>query len=445
MTESNGMATADRAILRELAAKVAAHAGEEPNAAKARLWLDHNGLRPTRAVVLASPEGGWRDCVPDTALRCAVGAARDWERQLRQTIFRAERIRDDAPITRNFNVGWVLHRGDYGVPVPHVRTEDLGSYHWDPPIKAPADTRKLRPREIRVDHEASQARLALAGEAVGDLLNVRLHGWPVWTVGLTWDLVLLRGLDQVMMDLYDEPGLIHELMAFLRDEKMRELGVYEREGVVPPNFGPDDGVGSGGLGHTDELPVGRDEAAGSREQAAGSSGCKPRKEDRSNARSPGEATENLRIGDIWGLSESQEFVGVGPDQFAEFVLPYQLPLINRFGLACYGCCEPLDRKFDLVLPAIPRLRRVSVSPWCNRALAAEKLGNRYVYSWKPNPAMVCAPKVDWALVEQSIRETLEITKGCRLEMILKDTHTFSGEADRPGRWAQIALRCAEGM
>jgi len=402
----------ERAVLRELARQVAEHAARPINAARERLWRDHNALRPTRAAVLVSPEGGWRDCVRDEDLRCTGDPARSFERQLRQRLFRAERIGDDMPITANFDVGWLIDRGDYGVPVPHVRTEDLGSYHWQAPIRTPADTGKLRPRSIRVGHEATRLRLERAREALGDILNVRLHGWPVWTVGLTWDLVLLRGLDQVMLDLYDEPGLVHELMAFLRDEKDRELDLYEREGVVPLNNGPDDMVGSGGLGCSDELP------------AAGHAGA-------------------VRIGDVWGLAESQEFVGVGPEQFAEFALPYQLPLINRFGLACYGCCEPLDRKFDVVLPAVPRLRRVSVSPWCDRAVAAEKLAGRYVYSWKPNPALVCAPKVDWAAVERSIRETLRIASACRVEMVLKDTHTFCGDATRPGRWAQIALRAAE--
>jgi hypothetical protein len=149
---------------------------------------------------------------------------------------------------------------------------------------------------------------------------------------------------------------------------------------------------------------------------------------------------------MWGLAESQEFVGVGPEQFREFALPYQLPLINRFGLAYYGCCEPLDKKFDMVLGAIPRLRIVSVSPWCDRRIAAEKLGNRYVYAWKPNPALICAAgSVDWGAVERSIRQTLEIARGCCVEMVMKDTHTFQGDGSRITRWCELAGRLAREM
>ena len=76
---------------------------------------------------------------------------------------------------------------------------------------------------------------------------------------------------------------------------------------------------------------------------------------------------------MWGFGESQETVGVSPEMFAEFVLPYQLPILERFGLNCYGCCEPLDKRWEYV-KQIPRLRRVSVSPWSNRAFMAERLG-----------------------------------------------------------------------
>jgi hypothetical protein len=145
---------------------------------------------------------------------------------------------------------------------------------------------------------------------------------------------------------------------------------------------------------------------------------------------------------MWGLAESQETVGVGPAQFEEFVLAYQVPLITRFGLAYYGCCEPLDARFDCVLESIPNLHTVSVSPWCDRELAAEKLTDRYVYAWKPNPTLICAPTVDWGEVERVTRETLQIARGCNVAMVMKDTHTFHGDASRVGRWAQMAGRLA---
>jgi hypothetical protein len=116
----------------------------------------------------------------------------------------------------------------------------------------------------------------------------------------------------------------------------------------------------------------------------------------------------------------------------------------RFGLVCYGCCEPLDARLALLIEKVPNLRRVSVSPWFNPRKAAEMLGDRYVFSWKPNPALVCAPTVNWDEVRRVTQETAEAARGCCLEMILKDTHTFHGDPQRVGRWARIALEAAGG-
>jgi hypothetical protein len=246
---------------------------------------------------------------------------------------------------------------------------------------------------------------------VGDILRVRLHGALWWSCGLTQTLIALRGLEQAMVDMHEDPQLLHRLMAFLRDAKLWELELLEREGVLSLNNGPDDYVGSGGVGCTDELP------------AAGFDG-------------------HVQMRDMWVLGESQEFVGVGPEQYHQFALQYQLPILNRFGLVCYGCCEPLDRKFDLVIEHIPKLRRVSVSPWCERAVAAEKLGSRYVYSWKPNPATICGPAVHYEALEKDIRRTIEAARGCCLEIVMKDTHTFQGDPQRIARWSAIASRLA---
>ncbi len=81
-----------------------------------------------------------------------------------------------------------------------------------------------------------------------------------------------------------------------------------------------------------------------------------------------------------------------------------------------------------------------MSPWFDRKTAAAKLGNKYVFSWKPNPTMICGPTVDWDAVEETTRQTLEIARGCCLEMIMKDTHTFHGQPERIGKWVQIASR-----
>jgi hypothetical protein len=402
----------ERELLRGLASRVAEIAALPVQQERAALIKGLNGLRPARPVVLAFPEGGWRELVPESALECGDEVLRGWERGLRYQIFHHEQIGDDRPITNYLNIGLAIEAGDYGLAMPQSRVEELGSFHWDPPVKTRADFEKLHFRRLTVDRAETVRRVELAREIFDGLLEVRVRGALYWTVGLTQTLVFLRGLEQMMLDMYDDPQLLHDLMGFLRDNQQVELDYYLKEGLLTLNNGPDDYVGSGGLGHTDELP------------AAGFAGT-------------------VRLEDLWCLSESQETVGVSPELFEEFVLPYQKPIMDRFGLVCYGCCEPIDRRLDALISAVPKLRRVSISPWCDRAVAAEKIGGRYVYSWKPNPALVCGPTVDWDGVEAVTRETLRLALGGPVEIVLKDTHTFSGDPTRVGRWVWQALRAAE--
>jgi hypothetical protein len=405
-------ASSDRVVLRDLAQRVAEAAALPVQVEKARLWRCLNALHPERPMVLADPQGGWRELVPETALQCQDLALRTLELGLRFKLYRHEHIHDDYPITATLGVHWAISIGDYGLQQTETRSEERGSYHWDPPVKSEADWDRIHPRQITIDRPATLARLAQARDLLGDILQVQLVGESVCRAKLTRDLIFLRGLEQLMLDIYDRPAFLHRMMAFMRDDKQREWELYEREGVLSLNNGPESIMGSGGICHTADLP------------AADFAG-------------------QVRMQDMWCWGEAQETVGVGPDQFSEFVLQYQLPLLNCFGLVDYGCCEPLDRRFDLLLSHIPRLRSVAVSPWCNRREAAEKLANRYVYVYKPNPSRICSPRPDWEAAEQEIRETLDIARGCCVSLVMKDTHTFMDDPGRVTRWADMAMHLAQ--
>jgi hypothetical protein len=140
---------------------------------------------------------------------------------------------------------------------------------------------------------------------------------------------------------------------------------------------------------------------------------------------------------MWGFCESQETAGVSPGMFAEFVYPYQVPLLERFGLNCYGCCEPLDRRWAVIKGA-PGLRRVSVSPWADLKTMAGELEDKFIFSYKPSPADLAMPKMNEEKVRSGLREALQATRGCRLEIIMKDNHTLGNNPDNASRWCRIA-------
>lgn len=401
----------ERQVLRRLAEQVAEIAALPVQAERARLWQKMNALQAERPLVLANPQNGWCELIADEELFCSHPLMRGWEMTLRRLVYHHQHIPDDWPVTNRFDVNWVIDAGSYGLQEIQVRSEERGSYTWDAPINTIADLEKLHQREIRIDHALTAQHRALAEDILGDLLPVRLMGESMCRAKLMRVLIHLRGFQQMLLDMYDNPQLLHNLLAFLRDDFLNEWQVYEREGVLTLNNQPDSLMGSGSLGHTDHLPA--DDYCG-----------------------------KVRMQDMWCWGEAQELVGVGPWQFDEFVLQYQLPLMNRFGLVDYGCCEPLDQKFDLIIRQIPRLRSVAVSPWCNRKIAAEKLGNQYVYVWKPNPTTICMPQLDLAAAEKDIQDTLVITKGCNLVIAMKDTSTFNREPWRITRWTELASRLA---
>ncbi|MGC8778033.1 MAG: hypothetical protein ACP5Q4_05080 [Candidatus Caldatribacteriaceae bacterium] len=396
----------DRGILQELAREVREIAAQEIQEKKRKLWYALNALKPIRPVVFCDPENGWNEIVPPESLRCEGPLAREWEMKLRKEIFWGQFMGDDKVIEPYFDVPYLYSEGDWGMREQKIGGTGGGSYRWEAPLKDYRDLGKIHFPEIEVDHEGTKKMIALAEDILGDFLKVRLKGSFWWSLGMTWTLVNLRGLEQIMYDIYDHPQELHHLMILLRDGHLRKLSFLEENNLLSLN---NDGtyVGSGGFGYTHELP------------------------------SPDFDGTRTRTQDLWGFAESQETIGLSPQAFAEFVFPYQYPILERFGLNCYGCCEPLDKRWDVV-KKFPKLRRISVSPWANRKKMAEYLENRYIFSLKPNPAYLAVPRIDEEFIRKELRKDLETTRGCVVEIIMKDNHTIDRNPENVIRFCQIA-------
>jgi hypothetical protein len=402
----------DREILRSLAGRVREIAELPEQATRKRRLANHNALQPERPIILAFPEGAWVELLPDSSMQCEDQTLRGWEKGLRQKIYWWDHLRDDNAIEPFFNIGWKIDRGNYGFDIAYEHGDNRGSYHWVAPIQEiDADFDRLKPATFAVDREKTFADVALATDVFGDLLPARIRGSYFWTSGLTWEAIKLIGLETLMFAPYDQPEGLHRLLGFLRDEHLRFLTWMESEKLLSDS-NQDDYVGSGGVAYTDELSQpGRNPA------------------------------EPVRLMDRWGFAESQETVGISPEMFNEFILPYQLPLLAQFGLTCYGCCEGLHDRIDSILK-VPNLRRVSVSPWCDQKIMADKLGRNYVFSRKPNPTQICLT-FNEAAIRNDLATTLALAGEGSLEIIMKDTATIQNEPWRISRWIQIALEEVE--
>ena len=62
---------------------------------------------------------------------------------------------------------------------------------------------------------------------------------------------------------------------------------------------------------------------------------------------------------------------------------------------------------------------------------------------KPNPASLAMETFDAERIRQDLRRDLETTKGCRVEIIMKDNHTIRRDPSRVVKWVRIAREEAE--
>ncbi|MCY2929393.1 MAG: hypothetical protein NTV86_07825 [Planctomycetota bacterium] len=81
-------------------------------------------------------------------------------------------------------------------------------------------------------------------------------------------------------------------------------------------------------------------------------------------------------------------------------------------------------------------------PGADLRKSAEGLGDRYIFSYKPNPAALAAETWDPVTVRKGLREAVQIARGCVLEIIMKDTHTCRHQPQRIWDWVRIAKEVA---
>ena len=397
----------DRTIIRDIAKQVAEIAELPIMEQRRKLWTDHNDLTPGRPLILIFPEGGWGELMVDREMKCESKEAKNLEYRLRQRIYGFEHFSDDMVIEKDWPVNAVMHSTGWGLePKQHARTAERGSWAFDPVIKESADLKKLRLPEITYDEKRTMENVEQMRELFGDILDVRYVGINRIGFHVMKEYTTLRGLSQVMMDMYENPGMLHDAMAFFEEGHRKMVQTYAENNLLHLN-NDNTYQNTGGNGFTTQLP---------------NDGFDP---------------SRVRLCDMWGMAEAQEMAQVSPEHHNEFVLNYEKRLLEPFGLNGYGCCEDLTLKLDYVF-TIPNIRRISISPWANVDTCAEKLKGNYIFSWKPNPAYI-GGDFNPEVIRKNIQHTIDVAgeHGCVLEIVLKDTHTVRNEPERFDIWSKI--------
>lgn len=403
----------DRSRVRDLAKRIAEIAALPVQEEKRALWRKLNALKPERPMVLIDQvcwsefDGREEELVP----ACEDPACREYETALRRRLYQWKRFPADQVVGATLGVPLAVHGTRFGI---RVREKTLAtdpasrivSHRYENQFVSEADLEKIRAPEVRHDAVETERRLAFAHDLFDGLLETRPAGVNPY-VSL-WDPVSMwMGVENALLAMIDRPDYLHRLLARMTDGYLQILDQLEAQGLL---CGPQDLIHCSGA-FTDELPA------------------------------PGYDPARPRTRDIWMYGLAQMLSTVSPDRFDEFEAAYTSRLCARFGLVYYGCCEPLDGRMDRVR-RLPRVRKVSMSPWTDPERGAEGIGGDFVFSSKPNPAHLAGERFR---PESARGELAEIRRaceahGCPLEFILKDISTVRGEPGRLAEWARIAMR-----
>jgi hypothetical protein len=415
---------AERERIRALASRWAEIAALPVMDERKRAWTALHDLHPERPMVLF--EVGTVDrYVREDELACTHPVLRAVEATMLEHIHHFDEVGDDIVFEPYYRLGWDILDTGWGVEVIQIPGPTAGDgssigYTFNFPIREPADVARLQPRDFSVDRESTTAKLRLLEDTFGDILPVLVgnydhfmtdEGAESWAgnyfIGLTWQIYRFIGNDGLLGWVYESPETIHELMEYMTRDRLRQFEYLEAQGLIVPNT---DNMLAGprAYGYCSDLP--------SVEAAPGT------------------------LGDLWCWAESQESTPISPTMFAEFVLPYLKRVTDRFGLVYYGCCEPQTDRLDLIIEAMPNLRSVSVTPWADFDRTAEMLGDRYVFSRKPDPVPISGPQPHWQNAEADLRRTYEAARrgDCNVELLFRDVYDIGGDRSRLRTWTELA-------
>jgi hypothetical protein len=240
----------------------------------------------------------------------------------------------------------------------------------------------------------------------GDILSVQVERHTVYGVWGGTDLSQaageLFGLEELLMALYTDPEMVHAFMQFARDAVLANL----KEGEAAGDWCTTDSFYYGTPTYCDDLPDPQPKAYG------------------------------VSLQDLAWFFHAQEFDGVSPTMFEEFLFNYQLPIMELFGRVTYGCCESLDTKLD-VLKRIPNLSKIVSGPRSDPACFPDCYGDTCVISWRPVTTIIASEQFNEDAQRHQIREGLAKLEGCNIEVHLHEPMTVQGDLARIRRWVEI--------
>jgi hypothetical protein len=410
----------DEEILRSLAGQQAEIAALPAQADTIAQWKRLNALGRGRPLVCIA-EIPWHEMDVDgeLALQTDDPFCQHVEENIRRSLYAWRHMPADMVVEGCLYSGLKVTSTDMGLNAKpeKLQTDErstIASYRYAPQVKDESDVAKIRTPQVFHDEEASRQRFETMSEVFDGVIPVRQRG-VMARAFCPCDMLAERwGPQQFLLDLALKPELVHAGMERMTEACLGWLAQWEDLGVLALN-NTNVRAGTGGLSYCDELPA---------------EGFDPAR---------------VRPADMWGLAMAQIFSEVSPAMHEHIALRYERRWLDKFGLAYYGCCEPLHLKIEIIERHVPNLRKISVSPRADVAVAAEKIGARYVLSLKPNPAVLAWDRWNPEQARRDLRESLAKARGCIVEIVMKDISTVCYEPQRLWEWSRIALEEAAAV
>jgi hypothetical protein len=403
--------TDDLAIVRDSAARLAEIAALPVQEEKRALWRKLNALQPERPMVMID-QVCWNEVNDDElTLRSTDPECRRYEEFLRRTLYQWNHFPVDMVVDPFIRVSKAITNTGFGIDI-HENTvatdsqNDVVGHAYINQFRTMADLEKLQTPQISHDPVETERRLAMAHELFDGLLEVRPWGHDPYLS--LWDTISQwMGVEKALYSLIDQPELMHGIVGRMTDGYLSMLDQLEEQGLLCE---PQSLIHCTGA-YTNELPA------------------------------PGYNPDKPRTQDIWMFGLAQMFSAVSPAMFQEYEVDYTRRICDRFGLVYYGCCDPLDRKMKQVR-MLPNVRKVSMSPWVDQTRGAAEIGQDFVFSRKPNPALLAFDSVDLEDIRRDLMATVKVCEQyhCPLEIILKDLSTLRYRPERLFQWADVAMQ-----
>ena len=396
--------------IRDLAKETLEYALSDEMNRRRKLWTDHNSLIFTRPPIYirAIPWEEWPDVYK---LTCQDPFLRGLEAEFLLNRYRMSIKNDDTIIepfiTMRASVA-VAPEGVYGIPANlEEKAEGIKAARYKPALFEESDIDKLYVLPHQVDEEKTKIQKVRYQETLNGILDVAVSRQGIlcdmWQNDISTLIAKLRGLEQIMWDVYDNPEWLHKLAAWMRDRILEQIDQTEAAAGFRLNNHENQA-----MPYCHELMP------------------------------PSASDMPVSTKQLWGYMAAQEYTTFGPQMFDEFMFQYQKPILERYALTAYGCCEDLSKKIGII-KQLKNLRRIAVSPFANIEECAQQIGGDYVLSWRPNPSSACSRGVDEDAVRRELRNAIRIfdENGCKWDITLKDLETTSGDSGAIIRWTAI--------